>query len=207
MLNTNTVSDMICMWQSWIPTNTNFKGKSIFKYNQNSIYQLFESIYSNNNPVDDYQKITHSYFYKRMIGDYLRKTDMVSMLNGVEYRVPLLDEDFINNGLTIPYENRNHKAILKELHAKYFPGKEFSFPKSGFGIPLDTYLTKEVRSEMYRVILDKNGILLDLIEKKYIDYLFDIIGHSDDKMTSRVGVYQRIILFYALQRWYLKNNQ
>ena len=43
-----------------------------------------------------------------MMGDYLRKTDMVSMLNGVEYRVPFLDEDFIKNGLQIPYEKRKN---------------------------------------------------------------------------------------------------
>ena len=77
---------------------------------------MFESIYFDSEIHLDYHKITHSYFYKRMIGDYLRKTDMVSMLNGVEYRVPFLDEDLIKNGLQIPYDKRKNKVLLKKLH-------------------------------------------------------------------------------------------
>lgn len=206
MLYTDNLSEMVCMWQSWMPSDTMFKGKSIFNYNPNTIYKTFDSIYFNDDIHDNYNKITHSYFYKRMIGDYLRKTDMVSMLNGVEYRVPFLDEDFIHNGLQIPYEKRKNKIFLKELHAKYFPGKEFNFPKSGFGIPLDRYLNKEVKEEMYQLLMDRNGVVLDLINKDYIDYLFDILNNGDNKWISRVGVYQRIITFYSLQRWFLENN-
>ncbi|MEZ4692125.1 MAG: asparagine synthase-related protein [Ignavibacteria bacterium] len=35
-----------------------------------------------------------------MLSDYLRKTDMMSMLNSVEYRVPLLDEDLTDLALS-----------------------------------------------------------------------------------------------------------
>ena len=206
MLYTNNLSDMICKWQSWIPSDSKFKGKSIFHYNPNTIYKTFDSLYFNSEIHDNYNQITHSYFYKRMIGDYLRKTDMVSMLNGVEYRVPFLDEDFINNGLQIPYEKRKNKIILKNLHSKYFPGKEFNFPKSGFGIPLDRYLNKEVKEEMYHLLMDRNGVVLDLINKDYIDYLFDILNSADNRIISRVAVYQRIITLYSLQRWFLENN-
>jgi asparagine synthase (glutamine-hydrolysing) len=206
MLYTNSLSDMVCKWHSWIPSDSTFKGKSVFNYNPNSIYEMFESIYYDNEIYEDFHKITHSYFYKRMIGDYLRKTDMVSMLNGVEYRVPFLDEDFINNGLQIPYEKRKNKVILKKMHSKYFPGKEFDFPKSGFGIPLDKYLTKDVKEEIYQLLMNRNGVVLDLINSDYIDYLFEILKNGDNKMTSRVGVYQRIITFYSLQRWFLENN-
>ena len=206
MLYTNNLSDMICKWQSWIPSDSKFKGKSIFHYNPNTIYKTFDSLYFNSEIHDNYNQITHSYFYKRMIGDYLRKTDMVSMLNGVEYRVPFLDEDFINNGLQIPYEKRKNKIILKNLHSKYFPGKEFNFPKSGFGIPLDRYLNKEVKEEMYHLLMDRNGVVLDLINKDYIDYLFDILNSADNRIISRVAVYQRIITLYSLQRWFLNNQ-
>jgi asparagine synthase (glutamine-hydrolysing) len=167
---------------------------------------MFESIYFDSEIHLDYHKITHSYFYKRMIGDYLRKTDMVSMLNGVEYRVPFLDEDLIKNGLQIPYDKRKNKVLLKKLHSKYFPGKEFDFPKSGFGIPLDKYLSKDVQEEIYAVLMNKNGVILDLINKDYVDYLFYILNNRDNKMISRVGVYQRIITFYSLQRWFFENN-
>ena len=49
-------------------------------------------------------------------------------------------------------------------------------------------------------------MVLYLMDKKYIDYLYEIIGYGDDKMASRLSVYQRVLLFYALQRWYFKNS-
>ena len=128
------------------------------------------------------------------------------MLNGVEYRVPFLDEDFIKNGLQIPYNKRMNKTVLKNIHSNYFPREDFNFPKSGFGIPLDKYLTNSVKEEMYQFLIDRNGVVLDLINKDYIDYLFSIFNNGDNTIVSRVGIYQRIFILYSLQRWYFEYN-
>ena len=206
LLNSNNLSEMICKWQSWLPTDMLHNGKSIFKYNETTIYELFESLYIENEPRDNSNKLTHSYFYKRMLSDYLRKCDMVSMLNGVEYRVPFLDEDFIKHSLSIPFNSRKNKAQLKSIHSKFFSGNEFKSKKSGFGIPLDKYFSVETKNEIYELLMNRNGVVLDLIQKKYIDYLFQVLGDGDNYMTSRASVYQRIVILYSLQNWFLNNR-
>lgn len=142
-----------------------------------------------------------------MLGDYLRKADMMSMIHGLEYRVPMLDEDLVSFSFSIPYNQKSNsktgKLIFRDIHKEIFPKETSKAPKSGFEIPLDKWLTKSDFQFMESYILDPNGIVTKYIEKSYVHFLFESLGNEKNASTiSRVSVYQRIIIFYSLQLWY-----
>ena len=57
------------------------------------------------------------------------------------------------------------KALLKSIHSQFYSGNQFRFKKSGFGIPLDKYINTETKNEIYELLMNRNGVVLDLIEK------------------------------------------
>ena len=90
------------------PPNTLFKGKSPFLFNKNEIYDVYNNDFNNYDSADNETQLVVNYFKKRMLSDYLRKTDMMSMINSVEYRVPFLDEDLVQYSLSIPYNEKSN---------------------------------------------------------------------------------------------------
>lgn len=72
--------------------------------------------------------------------DLLRKTDMATMYNSLEGRVPLLDPDIIASAIRLPLSERLSgdvtKAFLKRMLAQYVPQEFVYRGKSGFGLDL-----------------------------------------------------------------------
>ena len=113
--------------------------------------------------------IINQFMRTTLLSDYLRKTDMMSMYNSVEYRVPFLDEDLVNYSLTIPkrkkYLNGKGKIPLRALHQDYYGGYGTQQSKKGFSIPYSEYLTSSEKKEMNDTI--KN--FMKIIGNKYLD--------------------------------------
>lgn len=84
------------------------------------------------------------------LGDHnLTYTDKMSMMAGVETRVPLLDIELIDFASKIPVEWKHHglttKWILKQSQVGHLPGTNIFRPKTGFGAPLREWLHSEMR--------------------------------------------------------------
>ena len=202
--------EMICEWQSWLSVSNTLNHKSPFLYDTNIVKDVYKNSFNSILTNDFSESMIKNYFFKRMLGDYLRKADMMSMINGLEYRVPMLDEDLVSFSFTIPYDQKSNskvgKLILRNIHEQIFPKETSNAPKSGFGIPLDKWLTKSDYSYMESYILDPNGIVTNYIGKSYIHFLFESLGNKKNAdAISRVSAYQRIIMFYSLQLWYFNN--
>ena len=77
-------------------------------------------------------------------GDYLRKVDIASSAHGLEVRVPFLGDHVlacsskIENG--IKYNRRSNKLLLRRMAAEYLPASVTDRGKSGFGIPLNSWI-------------------------------------------------------------------
>lgn len=198
---------MLCEWQSWFPATTRFNGESPFLFDSREIYETYENAFKVV-PVDTFQqKVTKDLYLKRMLSDYLRKSDMMSMMNSLEYRVPMLDEDLVDFSLAIPYAQKNTKStgkiLFRKLHAATYPSFTSSLPKSGFSIPMDKWLTKESIQEIQQLISRSDGIVCNFINPRYVDFLFKaLLDSSSRKVISRASVYQRILILYGLQYWY-----
>ncbi len=79
-----------------------------------------------------------------MQNQLLRDTDVMSMRNGLEVRIPFLDEDFVRTVNCISPEirfNRNQpKKILVDTFSDILPPAISNRPKMGFSFPLQQWL-------------------------------------------------------------------
>jgi asparagine synthase (glutamine-hydrolysing) len=96
----------------------------------------------------------------------LNYTDKMSMMHGVEVRVPFLDKELVEFSTTIPPELKmkgtTTKYLLKKVAEKYLPNEVIYRPKSGFGAPVRDWITKDlnskIESELSKKEIEKIGI-------------------------------------------------
>lgn len=81
--------------------------------------------------------------------DLLTKVDRVTMANGIEARVPLLDHNIVSFALnldtSLKVKGKDQKWLLKQVLFDYVPKELFDRPKWGFGIPLQQWLSEDLR--------------------------------------------------------------
>ena len=75
---------------------------------------------------------------------FLEKVDKSTMANGLEVRVPLLENDLTQHLLTIPSNQKvkrgEKKWLLKQAIRGIVPDEVIDAPKSGFGVPYSQWL-------------------------------------------------------------------
>jgi asparagine synthase (glutamine-hydrolysing) len=93
-----------------------------------------------------------------LVDHNLNYTDKMSMAEGVEVRVPLLDPDVIALAARLPPEYKQRgkigKWIFKKAMEPYLPAKVIYRPKTGFGAPLRHWLRHELRPVVEDVLSD-----------------------------------------------------
>jgi asparagine synthase (glutamine-hydrolysing) len=86
----------------------------------------------------------------------LAYTDRMSMLAGVEVRVPFLDVDLVEHAARIPDRFKQHgrtsKWVLKKAMEPYLPHDVIYRPKTGFGAPLRRWLRNELKPLLAEVL-------------------------------------------------------
>lgn len=84
-----------------------------------------------------------------MVDDILQKVDRATMSVSLEGREPFLDQDIIEWAAQLPSEYKYYKGqkkyILKQIVHKHLPPEIMERPKMGFGIPVETWLAKELK--------------------------------------------------------------
>jgi asparagine synthase (glutamine-hydrolysing) len=98
--------------------------------------------------------------------EMLPKLDRAGMAHGLEGRVPLLDDDFVEAMLAIPWEQHVaggvSKSILRRWARELAPGVEAERPKHGFDVPIGAWLADSLRDDVQRLLLkDGRPRLLD----------------------------------------------
>lgn len=81
-----------------------------------------------------------------MQNQLLRDADVMGMANGIEIRVPFLDEDFIRLALSIDpalkYRDNKQKPLLIDAYKTELPEAIWNRPKMGFSFPFASWLRK-----------------------------------------------------------------
>lgn len=157
------------------------------------------------------RRITGNLFDVGLPSDMLRKVDMMSMLAGIEIRVPMLDENLTAFGLTLPHslktDGHRGKLVLRGLADKWLPKAVSNHPKHGFRIPLDVLLTRDLKDMLHDILLSPSSRTRGLLNVKRVEELISRLcsaSRSGNGEVSRDGVVQRVFSFLALELWLQK---
>src|SRR5258707_8966470 len=85
-------------------------------------------------------------------GDILTKVDRMSMAASLEARVPLLDHKLIEFVSRVPASlkllGHETKYLLKKAVADIVPEAILNRPKQGFGVPMQEWINRQLRSRI-----------------------------------------------------------
>ena len=135
-----------------------------------------------------------------MLNTLLRDSDFMSMSQGFEVRVPLIDHELAKSVLGLPGDwkiNRTPKKLLVEALQDSLPEEIVHRPKRGFTLPFEKWMREELRKEIASVLhaprIDQGplGALLSgsAVERVWKDFL--------DRRVS----WSRPWALYVVQRW------
>lgn len=143
----------------------------------------FLSISKNEKLFKKWQNIGNIEFLNQMMAidyklfmndDVLTKVDRATMSVSLEGREPLLDHRIIEYMARVPlnikYKNNQGKYILRQVLYKYLPKDMVDKPKSGFQIPLNEWLRKELKPLVIKY-LDNTKLNEDIFNIKEINLL------------------------------------
>jgi asparagine synthase (glutamine-hydrolysing) len=138
-------------------------------------------------------------------GDMLTKVDLMSMVNSLEVRVPLLDFNVVNFAFSLPVEYKISggvtKRILKDAFRDELPEQIFTRPKHGFEVPLLRWMQTGLRSLIEDDLLERSFIeQQNIFSYPYVDLLLKKL-FSNNPGDAHATVWSLVVFQY----WYKKN--
>jgi asparagine synthase (glutamine-hydrolysing) len=135
-----------------------------------------------------------------MVDDILHKVDRATMSVSLEGREPFLDQDIIEWAAQIPsehkYYNGQKKFILKQIVHKYIPKEIMERPKMGFGIPMERWLSSELKELVLEHLSEKNLNVHGLFNTTVVNKLLT------DFFKGRKEKHLKIWYLLMFQMWY-----
>lgn len=137
-----------------------------------------------------------------MVDDILQKVDRATMSISLEGREPFLDQNIIEWAAQLPsqykYFKGQKKYILKEILFKYIPRRMMERPKMGFAIPVEKWLSDELRPLVQEYLctpmMNRHGLFKATeVERLCADFYN---GHKEK--------YLKIWHLLMFQMWYQK---
>ena len=128
-----------------------------------TMLEFLKDVPSNASKLDRMLALEQQYF----LADHnLLYTDKMSMINGIEVRVPFLDLDLVEFVYDIPdhfkQKGNQGKWILKKALKGILPNEIINRPKSGFGAPLRKWIRADLRELLGDILsfdsLKKRGL-------------------------------------------------
>jgi asparagine synthase (glutamine-hydrolysing) len=135
-----------------------------------------------------------------MLNTLLRDADFMSMSQGLEVRVPLIDHQLAKAVLALPGAwkmNGTPKSLLVGALAESLPDEIVHRPKRGFTLPFEHWMRQELRSEIEPVLRKKRigeGPLGGLLDGSQVENIWN-------KFLGGETSWSRPWSLYVLQRW------
>jgi asparagine synthase (glutamine-hydrolysing) len=135
-----------------------------------------------------------------MLNTLLRDADVMSMSQGLEVRVPLIDHQLAKAVLAMPGEwkmNGTPKKLLLGALAGSLPDEIVHRPKRGFTLPFEHWMRQELRSEIEPVLSKKQiseGPLGSLLDANQVDQVWRDFLRGETSCSRPWSL-------YVLQRW------
>lgn len=136
--------------------------------------------------------------FRYFLGDnILSFSDKMSMLHGLEVRVPFLSPEVVRLAQQMRNSQRvtmwEKKVLLKQLAVRYFPRNLIYRPKQGFSAPLEVWLRRLPRKELQQHCLD--GIAPEFVSENLI------VNLIDNFLFKRKDLSLQLYSFMVMNRW------
>ena len=126
-------------------------------------------------------------------------TDKMSMSVGVEVRVPFLDSDLVQLASSIPnclkQRGRTGKWVLKKAMEPYLPKHVIYRPKSGFGVPLRSWLNGELRDWLLDILSPERLRRRGLFDPHAVQLLIS------DNATGKIDASYTLLSLACIEIW------
>ena len=135
--------------------------------------------------------------------DYLFKVDSGSMRESLEVRVPLLDEDLVSFGLSLPQalraRRRTSKIVLREVARRRLPSRVAAKAKQGFIVPVSRSVDSAFKRQLGERLLDPGAPVSTYFRPDvYGPWIEAFTAGTPAPGISRAGLYQRVMMVLSL---------
>ena len=195
--------DQLLGYFNWLPSNhfvfEMFSDKSLSKILDYNPYSYGKKILSECSVMSKLDQLLVLEQKTFLIDHNLNYTDKLSMVEGVEARVPYLDFDLVKLAGHIPQsmkmKNNIPKYILKKVAEKYLPKDVINRSKTGFGAPVKELMKNEFTNLILRDLSKEN------IEKDGI-YNYPVIEKMiTDNDRGKADYSYNILSLLSIQSW------
>jgi asparagine synthase (glutamine-hydrolysing) len=132
--------------------------------------------------------------------DLLVKTDIATMSNSIEARIPFLDHHFMEFVAQIPsclkLRGSRAKFILKKAFSDFLPPDILKRRKMGFGVPMARWIREDLKNYVYDVLLDRKALQREYFRKEGIEQLLE------EHLSLRYDHSARIWALLFLEVWF-----
>jgi asparagine synthase (glutamine-hydrolysing) len=137
-------------------------------------------------------------------GHILAVADMAGMYHPLEIRVPFLDTELFQWGLSLPHEYSfaagTTKRLVREAMRGRLPDYILNAPKRGFGTPRQEFL-KASENDVRAVIGDPSGLCRTLFSAGALERIVDD-WYDDPRERRPWGHFLQLASLYTLNRWF-----
>jgi asparagine synthase (glutamine-hydrolysing) len=155
-----------------------------------------------NNTNDLLSKFQATEYKTYMVDDILQKVDRATMSISLEGREPFLDQRIVEFAAKLPssykYKDGIGKYILKDIVHSYVPHEMMERPKMGFGVPLESWLRKELKHVLLDVLNEQT------LREQNIFNVERVLKMRDKYLAGEPVEFQRLSYLFLFQLWYKK---
>lgn len=155
------------------------------------------------------RRLSETMFRVTLPGAMLRKVDMMSMRAGIEVRVPLLDEDLVAIGMSLPHrlktDGRRGKLVTRALADRWLPREIARAPKRGFSPPVDVLASRDLHTALADLLTGADartrGVVSQQLTNSWLSLFARARAGATDSRVSRGGLSQRLLILLSLETW------
>ena len=130
-----------------------FSAEAVAKIDQDRYLHHLERLFANRKDTDVLNRVLYVDMKTALVDEMLTKCDRMTMINGIEGRVPLLDHRLVELAFSIPSQFKRKygtgKLILRKILADKL-GNDLAYRvKTGFNSPLKQWLNSDQETRIF----------------------------------------------------------